>query len=74
MKNLKGIIPSDMKVPKFRLDFNLQNLAWLCRNLKVKNGDHPKIEETMKEIIQLRKDIVKDEPPQFPISLGDLHI
>ena len=81
--DLKDIIPSDMVVPKMRLELSMQNLSWLCRNLKINNGDHPEIKNTMKQIINIRKVlereveekfVIEAEPPNYPLSMGDLHI
>jgi|TARA_Y100001951_G_scaffold98806_1_gene100015 hypothetical protein len=80
---LTDLIPNDMVVPILRLKFSIQNLSWLCRNLQIRNNEHPEIKQTMAKLNMLRNKIllgkaeevpVLSEPPAYPISLGDLHV
>jgi len=80
---LTDLIPKDMVVPILRLKFSIQNLSWLCRNLQIRNNEHPEIKQTMAKLNMLRNKIllgkaeevpVLSEPPAYPISLGDLHV
>ena len=41
-------IPKDMDVPESRRDISqMSNVAWLLRNLGVRNQDHPDFDETI---------------------------
>jgi len=80
---LKDLIPNDMVVPILRLKFSIQNLSWLCRNLQIRNNEHPEIKQTMAKLNMLRNKIllgkaeevpVLSEPPSYPLGLGDLHV
>ena len=51
---LKELIPNNMIVPPKRMEFNMQNLSWLCRNLQIKNKHHPEIKQTMAKLNTLR--------------------
>ena len=51
---LEELIPNDMKVPPKRMEFSMQNLSWLCRNLQIKNKHHPEIKQTMAKLNTLR--------------------
>ena len=50
----KELIPKDMVVPILRLKFSMQNLSWLCRNLQIRNDEHPEIKQTMAKLNTLR--------------------
>ena len=43
-------ILSEMDIPDMRREINHRNLAWLMRNIRVRNGKHPKIKEVISEI------------------------
>ena len=55
---LEELIPKDMVVPKLRMEFSMQNLSWLCRNLQIKNKFHPEIKQTMAKLNTLRMKIL----------------
>ena len=55
---LDELIPKDMVVPKLRMEFSMQNLSWLCRNLQIKNKHHPEIKQTMAKLNTLRMKIL----------------
>ena len=55
---LEELIPKDMVVPKLRMEFSMQNLSWLCRNLQIKNRHHPEIKQTMAKLNTLRMKIL----------------
>ena len=55
---LEELIPNDMVVPKLRMQFSMQNLSWLCRNLQIKNEHHPEIKQTMAKLNTLRMKIL----------------
>ena len=55
---LEELIPKDMVVPKLRMEFSMQNLSWLCRNLQIKNKHHPEIKQTMAKLNTLRMKIL----------------
>ena len=55
---LEELIPKDMVVPKLRMEFSMQNLSWLCRNLQIKNKQHPEIKQTMAKLNTLRMKIL----------------
>ena len=55
---LEGLIPKDMVVPILRLKFSMQNLSWLCRNLQIRNDEHPEIKQTMAKLNTLRMKIL----------------
>jgi len=55
---LEELIPKDMVVPKLRMQFSMQNLSWLCRNLQIKNKQHPEIKQTMAKLNTLRMKIL----------------
>jgi len=55
---LEELIPKDMVVPKLRMQFSMQNLSWLCRNLQIKNNQHPEIKQTMAKLNTLRMKIL----------------
>ena len=51
---LAELIPNSMKVPPKRMEFSMQNLSWLCRNLQINNRQHPEIKQTMAKLNTLR--------------------
>ena len=55
---LEELVPKDMVVPKLRMQFSMQNLSWLCRNLQIKNKQHPEIKQTMAKLNTLRMKIL----------------
>ena len=55
---LEELVPKDMVVPKLRMEFSMQNLSWLCRNLQIKNKHHPEIKQTMAKLNTLRMKIL----------------
>jgi hypothetical protein len=55
---LGELIPKDMVVPILRLKFSMQNLSWLCRNLQIRNDEHPEIKQTMAKLNTLRMKIL----------------
>tara|TARA_Y100001949_G_scaffold63693_1_gene53936 strand:- start:223 stop:462 length:240 start_codon:yes stop_codon:yes gene_type:complete len=55
---LAELIPNNMIVPKLRMEFSMQNLSWLCRNLQIKNKHHPEIKQTMAKLNTLRMKIL----------------
>ena len=55
---LEELIPNDMVVPKLRMQFSMMNLSWLCRNLQIKNKQHPEIKQTMATLNTLRMKIL----------------
>ena len=55
---LEELIPNNMVVPKLRMQFSMQNLSWLCRNLQIKNKHHPEIKQTMAKLNTLRMKIL----------------
>ena len=55
---LEELIPNDMVVPKLRMQFSMQNLSWLCRNLQIKNKHHSEIKQTMAKLNTLRMKIL----------------
>ena len=55
---LEELVPKDMVVPKLRMQFSMQNLSWLCRNLQIKNKHHPEIKQTMAKLNTLRMKIL----------------
>ena len=55
---LEELVPKDMVVPKLRMEFSMQNLSWLCRNLQIKNRHHPEIKQTMAKLNTLRMKIL----------------
>ena len=55
---LGELIPEDMVVPILRLKFSMQNLSWLCRNLQIRNDEHPEIKQTMAKLNTLRMKIL----------------
>ena len=55
---LEELVPKDMVVPKLRMQFSMQNLSWLCRNLQIKNNKHKEIKQTMAKLNTLRMKIL----------------
>ena len=55
---LGELIQKDMVVPILRLKFSMQNLSWLCRNLQIRNDEHPEIKQTMAKLNTLRMKIL----------------
>ena len=55
---LAELIPNSMVVPKLRMQFSMQNLSWLCRNLQINNKFHPEIKQTMAKLNTLRMKIL----------------
>ena len=55
---LEELVPKDMVVPKLRMQFSMQNLSWLCRNLQINNKQHPEIKQTMAKLNTLRMKIL----------------
>ena len=49
-------IPTDMDVPEMRRDTSkTENVAWLIRNLAVRNSRHPEFNRVMEELREERK-------------------
>ena len=46
-------ILSTMDIPETRRVINAKNLRWLLRNIRVRNGKHPRIKEVISSIIAL---------------------
>ena len=44
-----------LDVPKNRLELNEGDFAWLSRNLRIRNSEHPVCEDAIKIIIRLLK-------------------
>ena len=44
-----------MDVPKRRLELNEGDIAWLGRNLRIRNSEHPACEDAIKIIVRLLK-------------------
>ena len=44
-------ILDEMDIPNMRREINRRNLQWLMRNIRIRNGKHPKIKEVIEEII-----------------------
>ena len=55
---LTDLIPKDMVVPILRLNFSIQNISWLCRNLQIRNNEHSEIKQTMAKLNMLRNKIL----------------
>lgn len=48
---------NDMDVPELRKDFsNVANIRWLIRNLWIRNGDHPDIDEALILLTKIAKE------------------
>ena len=45
----------EMDIPDMRREINHRNLLWLMRNIRVRNGKHPKIKEVIEEIKRLTR-------------------
>ena len=45
----------EMDIPDMRREINHCNLLWLMRNIRVRNGKHPRIKEAIEEIKRLLK-------------------
>ena len=45
----------EMDIPDMRREINHRNLRWLMRNIRVRNGKHPRIKEVIEEIKRLLK-------------------
>jgi hypothetical protein len=44
-------VPFDMDVPSIRRNLdNIANVRWLLRNLAIRNSEHPKFKEVMKDL------------------------
>ena len=49
-------LPEDMDIPLSRKDIsNISNVAWLLRNLGIRNQGHPEFEEVIKFLITLMR-------------------
>ena len=49
-------LPDDMDIPLTRKDIsNIKNVAWLLRNLGVRNQGHPEFNEVIKFLITLMR-------------------
>jgi len=44
-----------LDVPKLRLNLNEGDIAWLSRNLRIRNAHHPACKDAIKIIIRLLK-------------------
>ena len=54
---LVDLVPGDMDVPIRRLEFSFGNVSWLCRNLRIRNGKHSEIKQTLAKLNMLRQKI-----------------
>jgi len=48
-------IPEDMDVPKQRRQLSDKNVAWLLRNLAVRNSQHPQFQETIETLKDIQR-------------------
>jgi len=48
-------ILNNMDIPAIRKEATKTNARWLLRNIRVRNGDHPRIDE----VVDLLKDIAR---------------
>jgi len=49
-------LPDDMDIPLSRKDIsNISNVAWLLRNLGIRNQGHPEFNEVIKFLITLMR-------------------
>jgi len=44
-----------LDVPKKRLELNEGDIAWLSRNLRIRNSEHPACHDAIKLIVRLMK-------------------
>ena len=44
---------NEMDLPVMRREINESNLRWMMRNIRVCNGDHPRIKEVLGELRRL---------------------
>jgi hypothetical protein len=50
-------ILAEMDIPIFRKDLRkLSNLSWLARNVSIRNGNHPKLNELLSILREIRKE------------------
>jgi hypothetical protein len=68
---LEELIPNDMVVPKQRMQFSMMNLSWLCRNLQIKNKNHPEIKQTMSKLSMLRNKILLGQAKKVDKLMND---
>jgi|TARA_B110001454_G_C12530767_1_gene355126 hypothetical protein len=68
---LEELIPNDMVVPKQRMQFSMMNLSWLCRNLQIKNKNHPEIKQTMSKLSMLRNKILLGQAKEVDKKMND---
>ena len=51
-------IPEDMVVPQTRQDISqIQNVAWMLRNLGIRHQDHPEFADTINMLKQKLKEL-----------------
>ena len=51
-------IPEDMVVPQTRRDISqIQNVAWMLRNLGIRHQDHPEFADTINMLKQKLKEL-----------------
>ena len=52
------LIPIDMDVPQTRRDISqIQNVAWMLRNLGIRHQDHPEFADTINMLKQKLKEL-----------------
>ena len=44
---------NEMDLPAMRREINESNLRWMMRNIRVRNGNHPRIKEVLGELKRL---------------------
>ena len=51
-------IPEDMVVPQIRQDISqIQNVAWMLRNLGIRHQDHPEFTKTIEMLKQKMREL-----------------
>ena len=51
-------IPEDMVVPQIRQDISqIQNVAWMLRNLGIRHQDHPEFTKTVEMLKQKMREL-----------------
>jgi len=54
---------NEMDVPSFRKELTNSNVRWLLRNVRVRNSDHPKLDEAIDALKVLARTNLKKACP-----------
>jgi hypothetical protein len=56
-------IMNAMDIPTLRKELTKSNVRWLLRNVRIRNNDHPRIDEVVDALKNISKENIKKDCP-----------